>query len=338
MYFDYCTLLWFKKLFIVLMYINTVIAVASENITSPKELFNESLDLHKQGKVVEAINKLEQLEKIDPNNPNVIANIAQFSGEAGLPEKATKYFAKLIQLEPNNIQAEAGYALYQSINLANGEKFEDAVNLLENIVHKVPNHGSILWNLASFSAEAEKHEKALKYWSHLAKIEPKNMHIQSKIIQSYQALNDIKNREQAIDKIMAMYKDNNDKNYIKQNIFCREQYKVGTWKVFVFQYFNPGKEDQYFYRYSVTDKTGSERFWLSLGSYQSTTEFARETGSISTTGRMYHLDYYDKAIHSTQGMYPSKPTYDELKEVTRKYIIQAVDKMRDNNLTSTSTD
>lgn len=327
MFFNCLNLKCVSRIFIVLIYATVPVAVTAKSNNDPKQLFYESLALYEQGKIVEAVTKLEQLEKLDPANPNVVANLAQFSGEAGLYHKAAKYFKKLMRLEPNNIQAETGYSLYQSIILANGKKYAEAVNLLEKVVKKAPNHQSILWNLASFAAKLEKHEKALKYWSQLAKVEPKNMHVQSKIIQSYQALGDIENREQAINTIIMMHKENVDPRYIQQNKFCREQYSIGVWKVFVYQYFDPGSEDQYFYRYSATDHAGRERFWLSLGSYQATTEIARETGSIPTSARMYHLDYYDEAKHSTYGMYTRKPRYDELRDVARKIIVEKVAKM-----------
>ena len=252
----------------------------------------------------------------------MIANLAQFSGEAGLSKKAAEYYKKLIKLEPDNIQAKTGYALYQSIVFSDENKYGEAVKVIEEVISLAPNQASLLWNLATFSVEVGKHKKALKYWLKLKQLEPKNMHVLSKIIQSYQALNQIKNRDNAIVKMLEMYKSNVDPTYIKKNKFCRQQYKVGDWNIFVFQYFDPGEENLYFYRYSVTDISGRELFWLSLGSYQSTTMISRELGSISASQRAYHLDYYGKNLHATHGMYTRKPAYDDLSKIVREIIMQ----------------
>lgn len=296
-----------------------------EGARSPEKMFYEALELHKQGKYRVAADKMEEVYRIDPVNPNVVYNLAKFSGDSGQDAKAVKYYNKLMKLEPNNVDAEAGAVLYQARIYAREHRYAEGADLLLNVVEKVPNNMAILWNTALLSSLSEQHKKALKYWKRLAKHEPDNMLAQSKIVQTHQALNDLDNRDKAIKMIYSMYERNADPDYISKNRFCREQYPVGYWRVYVFQYFEPGDKDRYFYRYSVTDKTGHEQFWLSLGSYQSTTEIARQTGSISDSERVYHLDYYDAGLHSLQAMYNAKPGFDELRSVTKQIITEKME-------------
>jgi len=311
---------WLRGIAAILLLYVSMASVSAQGQPSPKQLFSESLELAKQGKTLEAIAKLEQAHAMEPRNPNIVANLANHAGQAGLDDKAAAYYKKLWQLEPANASAKVGYAHFQSLALASQRKFAEAVELLETVESESPGHSKILWNLALMSAEAEQHEKALKYWVKLSAVEPQNMHVQSKIIQAYQALDRIADRDQAIAKILAMHKDNVDPEFIKRNTFCREQYSVGDWKVFVFQFFDPGSKNKLFYRYTVTDTKGEERFRLSLGSYQTTTDILRELGEIPADGRIYHLDYYENSKHSTYGMFNKQPSYDELRDKVKTII------------------
>ncbi len=313
-----------------LVFVCASLAYADKNAKSPEKMFYESLSLHKQGKVREAVDKLEAVYQLDPDNPNVVANLAQFAGESGQNRKAVKYYRILMRLEPDNVAAEAGHALYRSILYAKNKRYAEGAAVLKSVVDKVPDNTTILWNLALFSVLSGQHKSALEYWKQFSNYEPDNMLIQSKIIQAYQALEDRGNRDREIQKIFQMYERNADPNFIRQNRFCREQYALGDWRVFVFQFFKPGEKNKYFYRYSVTDKSGNEKFWLSLGSYQTTTEIAREMGSISDSERIYHLDYYESNLHSTKGMYTKKPAYDDLRPATRKIIINEIKKHQMN--------
>lgn len=310
---------------VLLVSLNVALADATDPAVSNAKLWAESHALYRQGKISEAVTVLEQLDKRDPNNPNVIANLAMFSGEAKLHQKAALYYKKLVQLEPDNREARLAYALYQSILLSEEKKYSDAIALLEKSVDEVPENTSLLWNLAATLVYSENHAKALAYWQRLARHEPKNMHIQSKIIQAHQALEDRNSRDQAIEKLMLMYKENIDPDFIKHNRFCREQYRIGTWTIFAFEYFDPGKRNLNFYRFSVTDHTGYEQFWISFGIHHNTAGYAR-MGNNTNPEMIYTLDYFEKGKHtpmemgSTVQMYSSKPTYDELRTLTRERI------------------
>jgi len=298
--------------------------VAAVKKQSPRRLFDEANQLYQKGRLREAIEKLEKANAIQPGHPGITANLAHFYGAAGKTEKAVKYFEILARLEPANKQAAVGLGMYRSILEAKLGRFAQALKILRNALSHAPRDRSLLWNGALFAQEVGRYRTALKYLKRLQKQEPSNMHLQSKLIQAYQGLNRIKKRDAALKKILRMYKNGEDPRFMRRNRFCREQYRIGEWKVFVFQYFRPGKKDMYFYEYSVHDSRGRKRFWLSLGSYDSTTRFARESGRIPGNGRMYHLDYYEKGMHSTKLMSPRKPGYDSLRKPTRSLIEKTI--------------
>jgi hypothetical protein len=60
---------------------------------------------------------------------------------------------------------------------------------------------------------------------------------------------------------------------------------------------------------------------VTLGSYDFTTQIAREAGQIKPDERVYHLDYYRGNEHRTYGLFDvTPPTYDK----TRAMVIDIV--------------
>ncbi len=315
-------------------------ALASEEELDSETLFLEANQLYNEYKVMEAIAKLEKADKIAPNHPNTIANLASYLLEAKLYKKAAKHYKKLMVLEPNNPNAETFYINTKILLFIENKQCDQAINFINNLVTKKDDNVSLNWNLGTCYQDVENHKEALKHWLQVKKLEPKNMHVQTKIIQAFQGLQEIDKRDVAIATLLKMYQDKSDPKYIEKNLFCREQYNIGTYKVLVFQFFDPTKknglftqpfdvadDNQYFYRYVVTDSSGKEKFWVSLGSYRRTTEFARHvTKSISVSERLYHLDYYDKGSHALYGMFNKKPSYDEIKDEAHDIIVSQLKK------------
>lgn len=82
-------------------------------------------------------------------------------------------------------------------------------------------------------------------------------------------------------------------------------------KVLAFEYFDPGGARRKFLRFSVLDTAGKEDFYISLGSYDDTTEVARELKEIPKAERLYHLDEYTASGHRTYAFFNTKPDYDQ---------------------------
>ena len=57
-------------------------------------------------------------------------------------------------------------------------------------------------------------------------------------------------------------------------------------------------------------------FVVSLGSYDTTTEFAQAAGNLEADERLFHLDGYSpNGSHFTYGFFNPKPAYDVVKEL-----------------------
>ncbi len=310
--------------------------IVKEHTQRPENLFAEATRLYGERRIMAAIEKLKQADKIAPNNPNTIANLASYLFEAKLYEQSTKYYERLIQLEPNNSHVKTVYNSSILSSLFGKRKCKEADSFIKKLKANKPDNAFIHWNLASCYQHIQDYKKALEYWQEMVKIEPKNMRAMSKIIQVYQATMSIEKRDNAIADILKAYKNKVDLKYVKDNLFCREHYKDGEWYVYALQYFDPEKNgyfyqpldakngNQHFYRFSALNLNTKENFWLSLGSYQDATESARLRKEISQNERIYHINYYDDENSFLYGVFNNKPSYDDLREIMQKIIVSRI--------------
>jgi hypothetical protein len=138
------------------------------------------------------------------------------------------------------------------------------------------------------------------------------------MVQAHQALGDNKARDRQIKDLRALRARSPNTELGTAERFCREQLVVAGRKVLVFETFEPQGPQQIFYRFAVTDDAGKETTSLSLGSYDATTQIARDMGAIAKTGRAYHLDRYEGTNHTAYAHFNSKPSY----EIVRKAVIE----------------
>jgi tetratricopeptide (TPR) repeat protein len=202
----------------------------------------------------------------------------------------------------------------EALEHAEGGRLEQAVAAMERARARAPDHPSVLWNLGLWYAELNRHEKALEIWKRYRDLEPDDWHARAKLIQTYQALGrtELRDRERAA--LLEWYAAAEEDDRPEQDLFCREQFVVGNRRIMAFEYFEPAGERRVFFRFSVLDVNGEEDFWYSLGSYDVTTQIARETGEIGEEDRLYHLDQYGESYHATMSFMREMPTYGDVRK------------------------
>jgi hypothetical protein len=142
----------------------------------------------------------------------------------------------------------------------------------------------------------------------------------AKLIQTYQAIGDVKARDRELKGLYAVRAAGKDSALAKADKFCREQFVVEGQKVLAFEIFDPQGERRKYYRFSVVDADGNEAEYISLGSYESTTAIARELGEISEKQRAYHVDRYRGDEHLTYALVYDKPSYETVRTLVAEIL------------------
>jgi tetratricopeptide (TPR) repeat protein len=215
--------------------------------------------------------------------------------------------------KPEKLSAEAAFKT--ATELMGKRDYKRAIPYLIRVQKDVPDNSSVLWNLGLAFAATGEHSKAIQTWQSYRRIAPDDWQARAKLVQSYQALGDIKARDEEIKSLYEYHKNSSDPKVNTAERFCREQAVMGKRSVLVFEYFSPSGDRQQFLRFCVLNKKGEVDYYISLGSYESTTEIARELGEIPKNERLYHLDEYTDNHHATYGFFKTKPDYDEVRSM-----------------------
>ena len=87
-----------------------------------------------------------------------------------------------------------------------------------------------------------------------------------------------------------------------------------------FETFEPAGDRRVYYTFYLPGPDGQPRGQYSLGSYDQTTQIAREVGDIGKNERLYHLDWYAERVHATYEFYRALPGY----ETVRADVVAAI--------------
>ncbi|MGV3619856.1 MAG: tetratricopeptide repeat protein [Archangium sp.] len=224
---------------------------------------------------------------------------------------------KAVALDPKNPRANAlaGAALMAM------KRGDEGVKLLDEAVKLEPRELFAAYNAGQYYQLNGKPKLALERFNHVAKADPDDWHVRAKLVQVNQELGDAKARDAARSEVFALRKAG--KTPPKMPEFCREQFTVGTQRVMAYESFELIDPRAVRYTFKVlkpNDESNIERV-ISLGSYETTTNYMRESGSLKAGERAWHLDgYRPDNSHETFGIFTKEPSYDE----TRAQVVQAL--------------
>ena len=210
---------------------------------------------------------------------------------------------------------EEGNRLFQAGDL------QGALKKYEVALKADPVRKTALFNGGLAAYLMGKPERAAELWERLRKLTPGDLRLLSKVVQAYQASNRPKERDSVRKDLIERRSKLDEKSRAQFPKYCRDQFKVAGEKVMAFEYFELEGERALRYRFSVV-KEGREAYYLSLGSYTTTTQIARELGQIAKDDRMFHMDGYYKGgrVHETYGMFTKEPSYTEARKIIEKIL------------------
>jgi len=194
------------------------------------------------------------------------------------------------------------------------KRYAQALTAYKEGLAASPQSTSLLYN-GGLAAYLEKdYTSALKLWSALKSLQPGDHQVRSKLIQTYQAAGEFVARDKERAAMLLLHPMSQDAEFKKKDSYCLEQFEVAGASVRAYEFFELKGEFAVRYLFSILNDDGAtEKYRLTLGSYDITNAIARENGNLKPGERRFHLDgYYDAGkTHKTYGLFRNEPTYDE---------------------------
>ena len=195
-------------------------------------------------------------------------------------------------------------------------KYAEALLRYKEVLAIEPDATGPLFNGGLAAYQSNDFATAADLWLRLKKIDLKDWRARAKLIQAYQALGKLSERDVERAELFARWRSGEDPELSKEFEYCREQFEVNKIKVMAFEHFELKGDRALRYVFSiVNEKEDGEDYRISLGSYELTNSVWRETTNPKPKAgeRLFHLDGYFKWGHATYGMYAPEPTYDQVR-------------------------
>ena len=220
-------------------------------------------------------------------------------------------------------------------NALMGEKrYCEALTLYQQGLGLSPEETSLLYNAGLAAFQCKQFSIAVNLWSRLKGLDPTDWQTRAKLIQTYQALGKLTERDAERTALFELRKQDPSGELAKQFEYCRDQFEAGGEKVMAFENFELKGDRAVRYTFSILDESlGKEKYRLSLGSYDATNTMWHQTTKPrpKDTDRLFHLDGYYDWGHATYGMYFPEPSYDQVRAV----VIEVLEKKKTPLSTST---
>jgi tetratricopeptide (TPR) repeat protein len=219
--------------------------------------------------------------------------------------------------QPTNQDIEQLEKTFAAANtLMEQHKYAEALARYKEALALAPDEPAILFNGGLAAYQSKNFDTAADLWQRLKKIDPADWHTRAKLVQAYQALGKLPERDAERAELFGWWKSGDNPELSKQVEYCREQFEVSKFKVMAFEHFELKGERALRYVFSILNEKGdAEDFRISLGSYEMTNAIWRETTNPKPKPgeRLFHLDGYFKWGHATYGMYAPEPSYEQVR-------------------------
>ncbi|MGE3466172.1 MAG: tetratricopeptide repeat protein [Pyrinomonadaceae bacterium] len=215
--------------------------------------------------------------------------------------------------------------LFEKANtqLANKE-YSAALANYQTALKALPGDPAILYNAGFAAMLSKEFVIAAELLNSVKKLDPDDWQVRAKLIQVFQALGKIPERDREREELIALWKKGSNEELKEQIEFCRERFTAGGRDVMAFELFEFKGPRGMRYIFRVINESGNEDHRISLGSYDMTNAIWQETSKPKPKKgvRLFHLDGYFPNGHATYGMFPGEPTYEE----TRKLVVDILEK------------
>jgi tetratricopeptide (TPR) repeat protein len=231
------------------------------------------------------------------------------------------------QPDPHQVREQVDKAFAAANDLMEQHKPAEALVKYKEALTLAPDSTGLLFNAGLAAYLSGNFGDAAELWKRLKELEPLDWQARAKLVQAYQALGRIAERDAERAGLFELRKSGKSPQLAEQARYCREQFEVNGRKLMVFEHFELKGEYALRYVFSVLDQSGkAEDYRISLGSYESTNAFWRESKKPAPRPgeRLFHLDGYFKDAHATYGMFSPEPSYEETRALVVKILEEKI--------------
>jgi tetratricopeptide (TPR) repeat protein len=186
----------------------------------------------------------------------------------------------------------------------------------------VPDAPAVLWNGGMAAFFAKDFATAMALYKQLREQEPNDGRVLGKLIQTYQASGDTKNRDTARTAMLALHKSGKDTSDLaKQPSYCRDQFQIGDKTVYAYETFEfkprviRGDSEMFAVRYNflVGNPDNSMEVRVEVGWNE---PIKAADGTYKQGGSFYFDAYYPKGrwVRKTMGLFENERDYDAVKQ------------------------
>jgi len=213
---------------------------------------------------------------------------------------------------------EADKAFALANDLMDQHKYGEAFENYQKVLAADPNDPSVLYNAGFAAYNCKDYAHAIEMWKKLKSIDSSDWQVRAKLVQAYQAISKLPERDAERTELFEMWKSGENKDLKKQVEYCRDRFEVDGKMVMGWEHFRLDGDRAIRYQFDIASKDKpDEEFVISLGSYERDNKLWRETTNPRPKEgeRLFHLDGYFKNGHATYGMFSPEPSYDDVRRM-----------------------
>ena len=226
------------------------------------------------------------------------------------------------------VQQTVEHALQAGNQLMEAKKYCEALGAYREGLAIDPTVTELLYNGGLAALQCRDWAAALDLLTRLKAIDAEDWQVRAKLVQTYQALGKVTERDKERTALFEMHKRGSDQDLAAQAEYCRDRFEAGGEQVMAFEHFELKGERAVRYIFDVMNEAGDRaKYQISLGSYESTNRVWRETTKPEPPPdvRLFHLDRYWDGGHATYTMFAGEPTYDEVRALVVKILKKEVE-------------
>ncbi len=260
-----------------------------------------------------AVVEIREACRLAPERIEYTASLVSALAAAKQFDEAENVLGGLIEREPKN----GRWLGMRADLLAQAGDAAGSEQCLRRAIEVDPGYYNGWYNLGQLLQGRAKVAEALAMFESACALKPEELAPRAKMMQCFQALNRLPERDKAREEVFALYAAGKG----REAVYCRDLFEMSGKQVTAFEYFEPAGVRAVRYSFTVADKSGKKAVeTVSLGSYEAITLLARQKGQIGRNERLYHLDRYYPGGHAVYGMFKVEPTYDQVRAMVIEMI------------------